>query len=566
MPFSPGETVGPYRIIEQLGHGGMATVYKAYHPALDRDVAIKVLHPAFKNDPQFFARFQREARIVAKLEHPNIVPVYDFNEHKGEPYLVMRYVQGHTLKAHMSHKPMPLDEVLKLMHPVCNALEYAHEQGVLHRDIKPSNIMLTDEGNVFLTDFGLARMAEMGESTLSQDMMVGTPQYISPEQAQGQKNLDGRTDIYSLGVILFEMLTGSVPYSGDTPFAIIHDHIYKPLPLPHTINSKIDNRLEKVILRALAKNPDDRFSSMAVFWAALDSAISPQLAQAPTVLHELPEGTEGKPKKKRNKKKIIIGAIALTLLLCVCLAIFSAQDQSNNPQQQAQSVSQQKQPVEIPASPPAHPAEQPDLQDHLPPLSPGDEAEQLTQAALEALKKDNPELALEKFNQAVEADPHYLPAYFHAANAALMNDEPDIAQDFLPRAIENNAARPEPFAMMGYLQTKAGDFEGARASYEEAIAMEPDYATAYAGLAKVSMMQGEMRLAEENIQRAKELNPDRPEVKIVEAQWLWVTGQKRLAIQLLREIADTPNLNPVVKDQLRQLFAETGQLPPANYT
>ncbi len=303
---------------------------------------------------------------------------------------------------------------------------------------------------------------------------------------------------------------------------------------------------------------------MAGLWAAVERASSRQLDKGATGLHERPEGTEGKPKKKRNKKKIIIGAIALTLLLCVCLAIFSAQDQSNNPQQQAQSVSQQKQPVEIPASPPAHPAEQPDLQDHLPPLSPGDEAEQLTQAALEALKKDNPELALEKFNQAVEADPHYLPAYFHAANAALMNDEPDIAQDFLQRAIENNAARPEPFAMMGYLQTKAGDFEGARASYEEAIAMEPDYATAYAGLAKVSMMQGEMRLAEENIQRAKELNPDRPEVKIVEAQWLWVTGQKRLAIQLLREIADTPNLNPVVKDQLRQLFAETGQLPPAN--
>ncbi len=245
MPLSPGENVGPYRIIEQLGQGGMATVFKAYHPALDRYVAIKVLHPAFKEDPNFLARFQREARIVAKLEHSHIVPVYDFSEHKGMAYLVMRYVEGKTLKAHLTGEPLPPERILEILKPVAEALAYAHEQGVLHRDIKPSNVILTPEGGVFLTDFGLARMAQSGESTLSQDMMIGTPQYMSPEQAKGEK-VDERTDIYSLGVVLFEMLTGRVPFSADTPYAIIHDHIYTPLPLPTTIKPDIPLRIKRI--------------------------------------------------------------------------------------------------------------------------------------------------------------------------------------------------------------------------------------------------------------------------------------------------------------------------------
>jgi serine/threonine protein kinase len=238
VPFVVGENVGPYRITERLGTGGMATVWKAYHAALDRYVALKVLHASFKEDPQFAARFQREAKIVAKLIHPHIVPVYDFSEHEGMSYLVMRYIDGHTLKAILKEGPLPLKEVLEMLRPAGEALTYAHEQGVLHRDIKPSNFLIDLEGEVFLTDFGLARMAESTDSTMSRDMMIGTPQYISPEQARGRA-LDEGTDIYSLGVVLFEMLTGKTPYDADTPYAVIHDHIFSPLPLPSEFKTDI---------------------------------------------------------------------------------------------------------------------------------------------------------------------------------------------------------------------------------------------------------------------------------------------------------------------------------------
>jgi serine/threonine protein kinase len=273
MPFVLGGTIGPYRLVEQLGQGGMATVYKAYHPALDRCVAIKALHPAFLEDPNFLARFQREARMVAKLEHPNIVPIYDFSEHEGRPYLVMKYIEGQTLKAHLSNPPIPVAEILRITDAVGAALQYAHERNILHRDIKPSNVILSGDGAVFLADFGLARIAQGSTSTLTSDMLVGTPQYISPEQAQSVTDLDGRTDIYSFGVMLYEMFVGRVPFSADTPFSIIHDHIYTPLPLPRLVNPGVSERLEQVLLKALAKNRDDRFASVNELVQALHGAV-----------------------------------------------------------------------------------------------------------------------------------------------------------------------------------------------------------------------------------------------------------------------------------------------------
>jgi serine/threonine protein kinase len=282
MSFSNGETVGPYRIVEQLGSGGMATVFKAYHANLDRYVAIKVLHPAFKQDPNFLSRFQREARIVAKLQHPAIVPVYDFNEHEGQPYLVMRFIEGETLKARLGKGDLPLPEVVRVLHPVGEALQYAHGQGVLHRDVKPSNILLTPDGQVFLADFGLARIAQAGESTLSQDALVGTPQYISPEQARGDSDLDARTDVYSLGVVMYELLIGRVPYQADTPYAVIHDHIYAPLPLPRSIKPGFPEALERVLLKALAKERGDRYASVAELMTAFEMAAKAIISEAPT--------------------------------------------------------------------------------------------------------------------------------------------------------------------------------------------------------------------------------------------------------------------------------------------
>src|SRR5574341_767141 len=288
MSFTVGENVGPYRVVEQLGQGGMATVFKAYHTALERYVAIKVMHPAFKEDPNFLARFKREAQVVARLEHPNVVPIYDYAEHNGAPYLVMKFVEGETLKARLARGPLNLAEAVKIIDAVGAGLDYAHKQGILHRDIKPSNVMLAADGNIYLADFGLARIAQAGESTLSSDSLLGTPQYMSPEQAKGVKELDAGTDIHSLGVVIYELVVGRLPFSADTPFAITHDHIYTPLPMPHDVNPNVPEAIERVLLKALAKERPDRYPDVAAMVAAFKGAVA-SAGETPTALpHVVP--------------------------------------------------------------------------------------------------------------------------------------------------------------------------------------------------------------------------------------------------------------------------------------
>ncbi|MFQ3567501.1 MAG: protein kinase [Aggregatilineales bacterium] len=274
MAFNPGDMIGQYRIEAQLGYGGMATIYKAHHARLARSVAIKVLHPAFVQDRNFLARFQREAQIVAGLEHRHIVPIYDFDEIDGQPYLVLKYIEGETLKAIVERGALPLSEILRIMTPIADALDYAHGQGVLHRDIKPSNILIERDGTPYLTDFGLARMAQIGDSTLSTDVLLGTPNYISPEQALGRKDIDARADVYALGVVLYELVTGRVPFSADTPYAVIHDHIYSELPKPSAINPQIPPAVEAVLVKALAKAPEERYESAGTLVAAFRDAIT----------------------------------------------------------------------------------------------------------------------------------------------------------------------------------------------------------------------------------------------------------------------------------------------------
>jgi predicted Ser/Thr protein kinase len=245
------------------------------------------MHPGFREDPTFHARFEREAQIVAKLEHPHIVPIYDYSEHEGQPYLVMKFIEGRTLKNLLSERQLTLDEIVAILTPVAEALTYAHQQGVLHRDIKPSNIVIDRSGVPYLTDFGLARIAQAGESTMSHEMILGTPQYISPEQARGERNLDAGTDIYSLGIILYELVVGRVPFNADTPYATIHDHIYSPVPPPSLVNDDVPPAVERVLVKALAKRPADRYASanalLQDFIAALSEsglrALSPERGQ-----------------------------------------------------------------------------------------------------------------------------------------------------------------------------------------------------------------------------------------------------------------------------------------------
>lgn len=278
MDHLTGRTLGNYRIVARIGRGGMATVYQAYQPALERYVAIKVLHRQLaEDDPQFVKRFQREAKAVASLRHPNIVQVFDFGVDDEVPYMVMEYVAGRTLKTELNaladrDEVMSLDELGDTFQAVASALTYAHGRGMVHRDIKPANVMLATKGDVILMDFGVARIVGATQYTAT-GAVVGTPAYLSPEQGKGERG-DERSDIYAMGVVLYEMTTGRVPFDADTPLAVIFKHISDPLPLPRYVNPRVPEEVEGVILKAMAKEPDERYQTVEEMARALASAIA----------------------------------------------------------------------------------------------------------------------------------------------------------------------------------------------------------------------------------------------------------------------------------------------------
>jgi len=268
-----GKTLGQYQITGALGEGGMAAVYKAYQPGMDRYVALKILPRHFASDPQFVKRFEQEAKIIAKLQHPHILPVHDYGEQDGYTYIVMPFVDSGTLADWLQGEPLPLRQIKSVMDQVGDALDYAHTQGVLHRDIKPSNVLLDERGNCLLTDFGIGKILTGTTQLTRTGDVVGTPAYMSPEQGLG-KGLDPRSDIYSLGVMLYEMITGRQPYKAETPMAVIIKHINDPLPPPRVLNPAVPEAVERVILKALAKDRDHRFSTPNEMVAALNAAIT----------------------------------------------------------------------------------------------------------------------------------------------------------------------------------------------------------------------------------------------------------------------------------------------------
>jgi serine/threonine protein kinase len=266
------QMLGAYQIISQIGRGGMATVYKAYHASMDRYVAIKILPHEFMHDETFLGRFQQEVRLIAKLEHPRILPVYDYGESEGTPYLVMRYLDAGTLKERMAASPLSLDEVDHFFTQLAEGLAYAHKRGVIHRDIKPSNALVDEHGDIFLTDFGVAKLVEGSKEFTTTGAMTGAPAYMSPEQAQGQK-MDQRTDIYSLGIVLYEMLTHQLPFNAETPMAVILKKLQQPMPPPSQFRADIHPAIEAVLLKALAIEPGDRFASIQDFLSAWKQAL-----------------------------------------------------------------------------------------------------------------------------------------------------------------------------------------------------------------------------------------------------------------------------------------------------
>jgi serine/threonine protein kinase len=323
-----GGALGQYRIIEQIGAGGMAAVFKAYQPSLERYVAIKVLPPLKAQLPGFSERFAREARAIAGLNHPNILPVYDFGQERGYSFIVMRYVEGaRTLRDVMVKLPLDLATATDLIGQIAAALDHAHKRKVIHRDVKPDNVLM--DGNwALLSDFGLARMMEASVLLTGSGASIGTAAYISPEQGQGL-SVSHRTDIYALGIILFEMLTGQIPHDAEKPIAIIFKRVHEPLPSPRSLNPAIPEAVEWVILKALARDPDDRFASAGAMAAALRRGKAPltvvvpppgTLPVAPATTPSRPTWT-GPPWQRVAGMGAVVGVVVMTVVgLAISLA------------------------------------------------------------------------------------------------------------------------------------------------------------------------------------------------------------------------------------------------------
>jgi serine/threonine protein kinase len=274
-----GKTLGKYQISDRIGKGGMAEVYKAYHPKLDRFVTIKILHSYLAEGEDFLTRFDREAKAVAALRHPHIVQIHDFDLIDENYFMVMEYIDGGTLQDKMVElskggKYMPVKQVLSILREVGEALDYAHKKGILHRDIKPSNILLDSSGTAYLADFGIARMISATQFT-STGSLIGTPAYMSPEQGKGMELTDA-SDIYSLGIVLYELLTGKVPFVSETPLAVIQKHISEPPPSPRLLRPGLPAAVEEVVIKALTKEPKDRYQTAKEMIQALEKAFTPE--------------------------------------------------------------------------------------------------------------------------------------------------------------------------------------------------------------------------------------------------------------------------------------------------
>jgi serine/threonine-protein kinase len=317
-----GRTLGVYQIMEEVGRGGMASVYRAYQSSLNRYVAIKVLPPQLAYDEEFVQRFLREAQAAASLSHPNIVVVHDVGEQGGLYYIVMEFLEGQTLKDLIQREgALSPVRAARILEQVAAALDYAHQRGFVHRDIKPANIFVGPDDRVKLTDFGIAKAVSEAEQLTRTGMLVGTPEYMSPEQAAGTP-IDHRTDLYALGVVLYQMMTGQVPHRGTTPHSILHAIIYDPPPLPRQLNAAVPPAIEQVILKALAKQPGDRYQRGVDMAAALRAALAGrQVPSSMVVPTPSPKAPTPRPEPSARKPSLPLAGVLLALAAVTILVV-----------------------------------------------------------------------------------------------------------------------------------------------------------------------------------------------------------------------------------------------------
>jgi basic membrane protein A len=299
------QKIGRYEVKAELGRGGMAIVYHAYDPHFERDVAVKVLPHEFLFEPTFRARFEREARTIAALEHPAIVPVHDFGEDEGRLFLVMRYMAGGTLADRIRQGPLPLDETARIYERLAPALDEAHAAGIIHRDVKPSNILFDHRDDAHLSDFGIVKVAEM-TAQLTGSGIVGTPAYMAPEMADPHE-LTGLVDIYALGVTLFQTLTGEQPYQAPTPMGVMMAHVSKPIPDARRLRPDLPDAVQAVVARAMAKDPMDRYPTAGEMAADLQAVSSGELAAAPPTRAEAPRREEASSPTTSDARTVGMG-------------------------------------------------------------------------------------------------------------------------------------------------------------------------------------------------------------------------------------------------------------------
>jgi serine/threonine-protein kinase len=352
------KNIGRYEIKTELGRGGMAIVYLANDPRFDREVALKVLPREFLFDEQFRARFEREIKTVAQLEHPAIVPVHDVGEEDGQPFFVMRNMTGGSLSNWLKQGPFSVQDTARIVERLCKALAYAHKKGIIHRDLKPGNILFDNNGEACISDFGVAKLAEAA-STMTGSGVIGTPAYMSPEQAQSNQ-VDLRSDIYAMGAIIYEMLTGEQPYKADTPMGVVLKHITDPVPDLLKRHPDFPPELGEVIQKAMSKNPDDRYPTMLDLAKALNkaafgeegqfteynstrpnipavppSSYAPTIAPTPAPKSITPPPVAARPSSSSIVKGLIVigglfGALAL-LALIVAVILFMRPDPAEPP-------------------------------------------------------------------------------------------------------------------------------------------------------------------------------------------------------------------------------------------
>jgi serine/threonine-protein kinase len=323
-----GETIAErYELKEVVGHGGMSTVYKARDSLLERNVALKVLHPQYSEDEDFVERFKHEARSVAQLQHPNIVTVIDRGEENGRQYIVFEFIDGENLKELVVRKGrLSLRDALETALEIARGLAFAHDHGLVHRDVKPQNVLLNGDGRAKVTDFGIARSLDVDHGVTQTGTILGTSNYIAPEQASGQP-VDAHTDVYSLGIVLYEMLTGELPFPGESFVAIAMKHIQEPSPNVLDVRGDIPLRVAEMIDRALEKGPEDRFPTMDAFAAEIEASLAElDRGEDGAVTMVVPTGQ--RPQRKRQRKHVsplplLIGLLGVLAIAAVAVGLLT---------------------------------------------------------------------------------------------------------------------------------------------------------------------------------------------------------------------------------------------------